>query len=77
MWCHFLVCSLIKGDNKKTTFALIGLVNLLFILLIVFKFSLISLIFMFLFFISIVGTALNLLYKATSDQSYLYVADVA
>lgn len=64
-----IVCGLVSGANKKKTFALIGVLNILFILLIVFQYSLISLVFLFLFFISIVGTALNLVYKVTSDQS--------
>ncbi len=56
------VCDLVKGTDKKKTFMLIGVINTLFLLLSLFNYSLISLIFLFLFFISVGGTAINLLY---------------
>lgn len=53
-------------EHKKTAI-IFASVNILFLLVIGFGYSVISLILLFLFFVSLVGIALNLIYRATSD----------
>ena len=52
----------------KKTGIIVASVNMFFMLLVCFGYSLISLALLFLFFVSLVGMGLNIVYRATNDQ---------
>jgi hypothetical protein len=47
---------------------IVGVVNLFFLLMIVFNYSLISLVLLFVFFIALAGMALNLIYLSSREE---------
>lgn len=54
-------------DIKKTGLILVS-VNMYFLLITFFKYSMISLTLVFLFFVGLLGMGLNIVYRATSDN---------
>lgn len=54
-------------DIKKTGLILVSL-NMYFLLITFFKYSMISLTLVFLFFVGLLGMGLNIVYRATSDN---------
>ena len=63
-----LVCEMISWKDKKKTGLITGAVNMFFMLIVCFGYSVIALGFLFLFFVSLLGMGLNIVYRATNDQ---------
>ena len=64
----FKVCDLLSWKDMKKTGIIFASVNMFFMLLVCFGYSLISLGLLFLFFVSLVGMGLNIVYRATNDH---------
>lgn len=63
-----IVCEMFSWKDKKKTGLITGAVNMFFMLIVCFDYSVIALAFLFLFFVSLLGMGLNIVYRATNDQ---------
>ena len=62
-----IVCELFAWKSFKKTGIIWMSINMYFMLITVFNYQIISLISLFFFFVSLLGMALNLVYRASND----------
>jgi len=67
MFIKIIVCDLFSWKNTKKTGMIFACVNMYFLLITVLHYQILSLLSLFLFFVSIIGMALNLVYRASND----------
>ena len=62
------MCDLFSWKDRKKTGIILAAANMFFVLVIFFNYSVFALALLFLFFVSLLGMGLNLVYRATSNE---------
>ena len=68
MLLQVLVLDLLTWKDRKKTGLIAAIINMFFMLIFKFNYSVLSLSLLFLFFSGLLGMALNLLYRATTND---------
>jgi hypothetical protein len=66
-----IVVNMLLWKNPAQSGKIVGVLNLFFLLMIVYNYSLLSLLLLFVFFIALAGMALNLIYLSSREERYL------